>query len=231
MRKLKVKLPKTLEKSRIDKEEFNVFEGQPYLSYSQYSKFIKDYKGYVHQYFFGDPFLGNAYTEFGTKIGEALEKGDFSGFTDREKKTLELVPRLDEFERQVIWDLEGFVVMGYIDTNDNKNGEVNTVIDYKTGATSKEDEYDSEEYDQVAIYCAAIGQETGVYPEEGMVVLIERNGNAFRGEGLRLGTKVITIPQDVSKKKINQTRLKLRRTAKRISDHYAVFNKLQEVKV
>lgn len=218
-RKLNITLPKSLE------------DGTPYLSYSQYSKFIKDFKGYVHNYFFKDPFTGNAYTEFGTLIGEALEKGDFSGFSEKDQKTLELVDRLDEFERKVIWDLGGFVVMGYIDTNDNKDGIVTTVVDYKTGAASKEADYDSDEYDQVAIYCAAIEQETGTAPKEGKVILIERTGNPFRGEELRLGTKVIEIPQDVSKKKISQTRTKIRKTAKKISDYYEVFNKLQEVKV
>lgn len=218
-RKLNVILPKSLE------------DGTPYLSYSQYSKFIKDFKGYVHNYFFKDPFTGNAYTEFGTLIGEALEKGDFSGFTEKEQKVLELVPRLDEFERKVVWDLNGFVVMGYIDTNDNKDGKVTHLIDYKTGAANKEEEYDSDGYDQIGIYAAAIEQETGELPEIGEVVLIERTGNAFKGEPLKLGTKVITIPQDVSKKKITQIKTRIRKTAKKISDYYAVFNKLQEVKV
>ena len=227
-RKLNVVLPKSTE------------DGQPYLSYSQYSKFKRSPKEYYRQYFFGEPFDGNAYTDFGSLIGEALETGDFSAFSEEEQKVLKKVTRLDQFEREITWDLNGFVVTGYIDTNDTlwdhpdpKQGKevVTTIIDYKTGALNKVAEYEDENYDQVTIYAGAILQQTGTVPKKGWVELIERTGNAFRGEELKLGTEVVKIPQNVTKKKIKETETKLRAAAKEISDRYKVFKKLEKFTV
>lgn len=231
-RKLNVVLPKSTE------------DGQPYLSYSQYSKFKRSPKEYYRQYFFGEPFDGNAYTDFGSLIGEALETGDFSAFSEEEQKVLKKITRLDQFEREITWDLNGFVVTGYIDTNDSKIVEdeahghpgmdreiVTTIIDYKTGALNKVAEYEDENYDQVTIYAGAILQQTGTVPEKGWVELIERTGNAFKGEELKLGTEVVKIPQNVTKKKIKETETKLRAAAKEISDRYKVFKKLEKFTV
>lgn len=227
-RKLNVVLPKSTE------------DGQPYLSYSQYSKFKRNPREYYRQYFFGEPFDGNAYTDFGSLIGEALENNDFSPFTKKEQEVLKGVTRLDEFEREITWDLNGFVVTGYIDTNDVKGvtdpeeGDkevVTTIIDYKTGALNKVAEYEDENYDQVTIYAGAILQQTGTAPKKGWVELIERTGNAFKGEELKLGTQVVKIPQNVTKKKIKETERKLRATAKDISDRYKVFQKLEKFTV
>lgn len=227
-RKLNVVLPKSTE------------DGQPYLSYSQYSKFKRSPKEYYRQYFFGEPFDGNAYTDFGSLIGEALETGDFSAFSEEEQKVLKKVTRLDQFEREITWDLNGFVVTGYIDTNDRKvvtdsvEGDkevVTTIIDYKTGALNKVAEYEDENYDQVTIYAGAILQQTGAAPKKGWVELIERTGNAFKGEELKLGFKTVKIPQNVTKKKIKETETKLRAAAKEISDRYKVFKKLEKFTV
>lgn len=231
-RKLNVTLPKTTE------------EGIPYLSYSQYSKFNKNFKEYVRQYFFGERFEGNAYTEFGTLIGEALETGDFSNFTKKEQTLLKKATRLDEFEKEITWDLNGFVVTGYIDTNDLKAAEVESegfdkavkstvenLVDYKTGDLSKVEVYEDPEYDQITIYAGALYQETGVVPKKGWVELIERTGNAFKGEELKLGKEIVKIPQKVTKTKIKETERKLRDTAKRISDNFKVFQKLEKFTV
>ena len=67
MPKRKIILP------RVDKE------GKCYISYSQHSKWKRDKKDYIKSYFFGERFEGNAYTDFGSKVGEALENNDFSG--------------------------------------------------------------------------------------------------------------------------------------------------------
>lgn len=227
-RKLNVTLPKSKE------------DGTPYLSYSQYSKFNKNFKEYVRQYFFGERFEGNAYTEFGTLVGEALENNDLSAFTKKEQTVLKKATRLDQFEREINWDLNGFVIMGYIDTNDQHivkedsgptGSYVENLVDYKTGALSKIADYEDDDYDQVAIYAGALYQETGVAPKKGWVELIERTGNAFKGEELKLGTEVVKIPQNVTKKRIKEIETKLRATAKKVSDNYKVFQKLEKFTV
>lgn len=200
-------------------------EGDCYISYSQHSKWKKSKKDYIKSYFFGERFEGNAYTDFGSLIGESLERGDFSAFKAKEKKVLKKVTRLDEFERKIKWDLGLFYVTGYIDTNDS---ELTTLIDYKTGDMTKVDVYEDDDYDQLAIYAGAIEQETGTLPKKAHVELIERVGNAFRGEDLALGSEVAKIKQDVSKKRINQVKKDVIKVATEISEYYRVFNLINQ---
>lgn len=196
-------------------------EGNNYLSYSQVSKWKDSKKDYIISYFFGERFEGNAYTEFGSLIGEALETGDFSEFSRKEKQVLKKVTRLDEFEREIKLDFEDFYVLGFIDTNDK---DCKVLIDYKTGAMNKVSVYEADSYNQLGIYAAAIEQETGKLPESAHVELIEREGNAFRGEKLVLGSEVVKIPQDISKENIESIKEVVKKTAEDISEYYRVFN-------
>jgi len=208
-----IKLP------RVDKE------GRCYISYSQHSKWKDKKKDYIISYFFGERFQGNAYTDFGSKIGEALENNDFSEFSPTEKKVLNKVTRLDEFEREIKLEMGEFYVLGFIDTNDK---DCKILIDYKTGDLNKVAVYEDEKYDQLAIYAAAIEQETGILPEQAHVELIERTGNAFRGEPLLLGKEVVEIPQDVSPERIEQVKEDVANVANEISEYYRVFNLLNQ---
>lgn len=203
-------------------------DGECYISYSQHSKWKKSKKDYIKSYFFGEKFTGNAYTDFGSLIGESLENKDFSAFSAKEKKVLEKVTRLDEFERAIKLQMDGFYVLGYIDTNDNKKGVVTTLIDYKTGDMTKVDVYEADDYDQLAIYAAAIEQDTGKLPKKAHVELIERVGNAFRGEDLVLGSEVAIIPQDISPKRIKEVKADVQEVAETIADYYRVFNLINQ---
>lgn len=214
-------------------------EGKNYISYSQYNKWKNDKKDYIKSYFLGDRFEGNAYTEFGSMVGEALENNDYTGFTPEEIEVLSKVTRLDEFEREIMWDLGDFFVKGYIDTNDllldgikpDAKSVVTKIVDYKTGAMNKVGVYEEDGYDQVTIYAGAIEQETGHLPTKGWVELIERTGNPFRGEELRLGKQVVVIPQDVSKKAVEKVKKNIIKVAKEISASYKVFGKLNSIEV
>ena len=48
-------------------------KGNSYLSYSQINLFLKSPKEYYEQVILDKPFEGNEYTEFGSKVGIALE--------------------------------------------------------------------------------------------------------------------------------------------------------------
>jgi hypothetical protein len=220
--------------------------GKSYISYSQYNKWKNSKKDYIKSYFLGERFEGNAYTEFGSWVGEALENNDFSEFSPKEVEVMKTITRFDQFERQINWDLGDFFVMGYIDTNDFipfKKADigkapssdirhiVKNLVDYKTGAMNKVEVYEDDGYDQVTIYAGAIEQEVGHLPEKGWVELIERTGNAFRGEKLLLGNKVVVIPQDVSREAVDAVKANLIKVAKDISAHYKVFNKLNSITV
>jgi len=185
----------------------------------------------MKSYFFGDKFQGNAYTEFGSAVGEALENDDFSNFAPEEEKVLRTVTRLDEFEREIKLDFTNFYIIGYIDTNDNKKNIVTTIIDYKTGALKKVADYEDENYDQVCIYAAAIEQETGTLPKRGWVELIERDGNPYKGDDLSVGREVVRIHQDITPARVKKMKTDVRKVAGEVSDFYKVFKKLDAILV
>lgn len=209
--------------------------GDYYLSYSQISTWVKSKRDYMRQYFLGETFEGNAYTDFGTKVGEALENNDFSEFTKEEQEFLKTVPRYDEFEREIALKFDGFYVKGFIDTNTLKGTKSKQVIDkiadYKTGdILKKTDDYVSDDYIQLDIYSAAIYQETGKLPTDTCVYLIGRDGNAFRGEELKLTLEYKKVEKVVTRERVNEVMEFVQRVAQDISDHYKVYLKLKELK-
>ena len=213
-------------------------QGTPYLSYSQISTWKKSKREYIRQYFMGESFEGNAYTDFGSKIGRALEENDFSEFTKKEQEFLSTIPRYDEFEREIKLQLNGFYVKGFIDTNtlvhspedSTKDVVVEKIADYKTGDIDKKRaEYESDSYTQLDIYAAAIQQETGHLPKNVDVFLIERLGNAFAGEELVLGNKFVTITKKVDEKRIKEVIAEVEAVAKEISEYYQAYLKLNKL--
>lgn len=213
-------------------------EGVPYLSYSQVSTWIKSKREYMRQYFFGERFEGNAYTDFGTKVGEALENNDFSGFEPDEQEFLKTVPRYDRFEKEIKLEMDGFYVKGFIDTlklPDDHKGQgsiieyVPAIADYKTGDISKKRaDYESEDYIQLEIYAADILQTIGSLPERVEVILIGRKGNAFKKEELTLTKEFITISREVSEERVEAVKALVQEVAEDIAKHYELFLKLNK---
>ncbi len=214
-----------------------------YISYSQYTKWKKSKREYIRSYFFKEGYETNEYAEFGTKVGEALENNDFSGFTKEEQEFLSTVPRLDEFEREVDLYFEeyNFRVMGYVDSSNitaihvlDSNPPITTVqsnyiLDYKTAdIESKRAYYESDEYSQLDIYSMAIEQETGLLPDKVEVVMIGRSGNAFKGEKLKLTCEQETISRTISGERLEAVRKDLVKVAKEIADYYSIYLKMLE---
>lgn len=199
-----------------------------YLSYSQISSWLKYKKDYYASYFYNVPFEGNAYTSFGSKIGEALENNDFSGFTEKEQKFLKTIPRGDEFEREINLLLpNGVYVTGYIDTN---KLPIDWMRDYKTGTENKKSEYDDPmKYLQIPLYAGAIQQETGTIPKDCGVILIDRNGNAFQGEELTLGNEFWEIPLKIGEKEIKNAIEVATRVSEEISREFQLFQKINNL--
>lgn len=211
-----------------------------YISYSQYTKWKESKRKYIRRYFFGEKEDAGAYAEFGTKVGEALEHNDFSGFSKEDQKFLKTIPRLTEFEREVdLYFDEGFRLMGYIDSNNIHSNLVfdsqpptcvklsNNIIDYKTGdIEDKKEFYASKDYKQLKLYGEALKQETGMYPGKLEVVLIGRKGNAFKGQPLELTREFVTIPQVIDPDEIEEIKKDVVKVAKEISECYKLFLRL-----
>jgi hypothetical protein len=147
-------------------------EGIPYVSYSQINSF-KDYRfDYIRRYFLNEKDPPNDYMIFGNKVGEALERNDFSKFDESERDTLSQVTRLDLFEREIRLVYGGFYVLGYVDT---ASEDLSHIIDFKTGGKGKHTKYKKANYTQLDIYAMAIKQETGRWPKRVGVEFIERS--------------------------------------------------------
>lgn len=207
-------------------------KGEQYLSYSQKTKWnrAKSKRDYIRSYFFKEKDTNAAlslYGDFGTKVGEAFENNDFSGFTKKEAEFLKTVPAYDEFEKEVHLHMDDFYVMCFIDSNTSC---MTKLLDYKTAIIEKKRaDYESDDYDQLDIYCAAIKQKYKKLPKKADVVLIQRDGNAFNGEELTLGEEFVVIPKKITMKRINEVKADINKVAEEISDHYKVFLKLMEI--
>ncbi len=216
-------------------------DGNYYISYSQISKWKRSKRDYIRKYFFGEPDDNPAlqkYGDFGHKVGEAYENNDFSKWEEHEAEYLQSLPFYDEFEREIKLEMDGFYVLGYIDSNTKPQAApsyllssgttyIKKILDYKTGDIAKRTpEYESEEYKQLTIYAAALQQEFGILPQEAHVVLIGRGGNAFKGEELTLVKDANIIKKDISPEVIQKTLEYVQSTAEEISRYYQVYLKL-----
>lgn len=173
--------------------------GNVYLSYSAINTFLKDKEQFVKTYILKEPFKGNAYTDFGSRVGKALEENDFCLFTKKEESTLKKVTRLDEFERKIILNYDAFYLIGYVDTN---TFDLTEIKDYKTGGEGKDIQYSMPEYTQLCYYALGIRQETGINVKKATVEFIQRDGN------IRSGLKVADVKPKIIDIDISEQRLK-----------------------
>jgi hypothetical protein len=198
--------------------------GNSYLSYSQISLFLKDKEQYKKQYILKEPFVGNEYTDFGLKVGKALETGNFELFNKHEKSTLSKVTRLDLFERKTILNYNNFYIIGFIDTCDN---DLTEIIDYKTGGKKKEFEYQKDDYTQLLYYALSLRQETGITPKKASVEFIRREGNLYKNQMLKVGKEEpIKIEVDISENRLKKVYWETIEIAKNISEFYLHNNKI-----
>jgi hypothetical protein len=192
--------------------------GNSCVSYSQLSTFKRSKDDFYNQYILNTPFISNEYIDFGKKVGESIEKNDFSNFTTSEKETLKKAERLDFFERKITIKYDGFYVIGFIDTC---KSDFSKIIDYKTGGVGKHKQYCKNDYNQLQIYALGIRQETGITPIEAEVNFITRKGNLYKGENLYVGKgKIIKIDCDLSYNTLKKTYYEVLKTTKQIEKFY-----------
>ena len=91
-------------------------QGKPTISWSMINLFYQDSFEWWARYVIKKPFEANKWTDFGSKVGEALEHNNFDSFSNLEKVVLAKVERLDKFEEKVVLDLGDFEVVGFIDS-------------------------------------------------------------------------------------------------------------------
>ncbi len=188
--------------------------GEQYVSYSQIKLFKEDKTKYYKRYILGEKFEGNVWTDFGNKVGNALETCNFSEFNLFEQNCLTKVPRLGNFEYETRIQYDEFYVKCFIDTTDFR-----TVIDYKTGGAGKDLQYSDPSYTQLAYYALALGQE-GYEPQEAKVIFIPRSGNPYKRQMLCVEGEHKEIEVDISHHTLTDVHDDILENAKKISDFY-----------
>lgn len=200
--------------------------GKSRLSYSQIKCFKDNKQEFINRYILNEPFVSNAYIEFGSKVGEALETNNFNQFHELEGDVLRSVERLDEFEKFVNLDFGGFVMYGYIDT---VSKDLSKIIDYKTGGKKKEFTYTHEDYTQLCYYALALKQEYGVLPEVAQVHFIRRSGNLYRGQNLVVAQEApIIIDIDITEERLKKVYWDTIEIAKEIEQFYLDYLKNEQ---
>jgi len=206
-----------MEKFDLPRKDEN---GVSYLSDSQIKTFLKDREEYKRRYILGEPFEGNAYTEFGLKVGKGIETNNFDAFSPFERNVLKTIPRLDEFEKEIKLDYpkHGFYVKGFIDTN---KADYSEIMDYKTGGKDKEKQYSERDYVQLCFYALGLRQQYGITPTSASVCFIRRGGNAFKNESLFVKVeKPLIIPVDISEERLKNVYWNTIKIAKMIEEFY-----------
>lgn len=212
--------------------KFEKYVGMPKVSYSQITSFQNElYKGgYIAGYIFGVRDEGNIFTEFGTWVGEYMEKGEdlYGKLSETDIAACEKVGRPDncEYEREVIYESPlGYVIQGFIDrTRFMDKGEVE-VIDFKTGSIkSKGAEYAGPDYNQTTLYTKALLNE-GLNVTYSGVILFDRKGNGQEKHPLRLTGEVAHIETPYSDERFNNFMEGVDKTVLEISEYLRIANK------
>jgi len=195
------------------------------LSYSQIKTFKRSKSDFIDRYILNKKPKNNPYTIFGSKVGKAIEKGDYFLFDQNECKTLNSVSRLDLFEYATVLKFNDFNVYGYIDTC---SFDYSKIIDYKTGGIGKEEQYKQDEYSQLKIYVLSLYQMHEVKVKDAFVEFITREGNPYKGQRLKVSSKpVIKIPIDLSMKSLDAVEIDILKTAKEIDEFYDKYRNNQ----
>lgn len=230
--KIKLTLPKIYDNpSGIEKFEKHV--GKPKISYSQIDSWNNPlYKGqYIENYFLGMPSSGNIFAEFGTKVGEWLEKEEESDLSFDDLSVLGKVGRPGgcEYEREIVVERpSGYVIQGFIDRT--RSGEWDNesqleVVDFKTGNIEKKESfYASEDYQQTTLYTHALLEEGEKVIWSG-VVMLGRKGNGSEKSPIRLSGEIKDIETPYSKARADKFLKKCDKTVKDISEYYKVYLK------
>jgi len=224
-----------------DKEEFQEFVGLPKLSYSQINSWNeKAYKtDYIKQYFFGLKIDAGAYAHFGTACGEYLEhKGQKTEYTNQllngsDIETLDgLVDEDAVYEDEIVYpvtDSKGkilYVIQGFIDKMKVKGKGVE-IIDFKTANNEKKRKfYAGDDYRQTILYAGA-KVALGWKIDNCGVIMMDRKGNAFRGEELHLSGKTEAVDTPYTQAKFDTFIKYATKTAKEITAAYQVVLKVR----
>lgn len=229
--------------------ELNLPKG--YLSYSAMELWRHDPVAYRKRYYEGEPYFSTPYTEFGNKVGGALEELTPDGF----EKAISFIPggehlhkveRYSKPEYKVTVDILGVPVLMYLDSFEPTD---NAILEYKTGIKSKagKDPWDRvkvRKHKQLTIYSLGIRELHGAYNPDIKLIWMETKWSQVTAAvefgsktfqqtytGLKLTGHVETFHRRIEDWELDRTAEIIRATAEQISEDYTIWLKQQEENV
>lgn len=205
-----------------------------YLSYSSMSLWKRDPDTYRRRYYEKEPYFSTPYTEFGNKVGKALETGEFFD------PILEQVPRLSEPEHEIEVEVAGVPFKMYLDSFDPKTFEI---LEYKTGIKSRSgeapwDRVKVRKHTQLPIYTLGVYLKYGTYNPNIRLVWMETKWSTIDQEqtfgsttykqrvpGLKLTGHVEEFPREIREWELERMEKLIRQTAEEITEDYKLWQK------
>ncbi len=157
---------------------------------------------------------------------EKLVSKSLTSFNQKEQKILKSIETLGVFQKEGRIDFGDFEVLLYID---DCNESLSHIRDYKSASENSSKQYYKDDYWQLDVYGMWVKQETGKLPEKAEVVIVEREGNCFRGGGrsvLKVKDRVWYHDRDLTEERQDVLRENIIRTALEISEYYEMFLKM-----
>jgi len=245
-----IKLPKKY-KGPIKKHQ-----GKYMISWSQVETWIgkrgfntglPGFHEYMRKYFMEETYPDMGWGQYGTEMEAyitlhnkpvefiaALPQKDqdafaesLANFTPEEKKFLEQITPLGNFQTEVLIDFGDFVLLGFIDDHTD---DYNHIRDYKSKSASTAASLSKPDNYQLDVYSLYCYKELKILPEVAEYLVVERAGGAacMKGGGrpsLSVGKNIWSIEREISLPRLEETEQIIRNTAAEISDYWKTFQK------
>lgn len=205
-----------------------------YLSYSSMDLWLRDKEAYRKRYYEGEPYLDTPYTQFGSKVGEALETGNYFD------PILKDVPVYSDPEHELRVEIGGVPVLGYIDSFDP---DTLAILEYKTGIRSKDgkptwDRVKVRKHKQLPIYCLLVRKKFGDYNPDVKLVWMETKWSTVEtkqtfcgkeltstGPGLKLTGHIEEFDRHIEPWELDRMENIIKNIATEISEDYTIWKK------
>ena len=230
----KIQLPRKNDKGkyRISYSQLNTFIGEEafnkILDTDGKLKNISGSTGYILNYFMGYVFPKSPmdiYAPFGQKCEAYIAEGIKDDLSEPERKMLDKIPTLSNFQELVEIDFGDFVIEGFID---NCNADRSHIVDFKTASVASSKKYEKQDYYQLDIYAMDYYKKFGRIPEKMEVIVIERGGSHFKPPLMVKGSFVIPKSTSIEKMEYVENDVILP-TVQKISDCFKLFKKVQKL--
>lgn len=205
-------------------KQLEPYLGKFYISISSVESWLEYKESFIKEKFVKLPQPFGIYKEFGTYLGEAMEKGQFGdnphNFVGQENFDLDVMrPEGAEYEKLIVIDRGEYIIIGFIDRyiRVEKGAQV---LDLKSGGKTKEAKYQSEDYVQVMLYAYALQEpidKTSVY-------FVRREGSHINPP-LKISKEQFEIPLEFNVKRVKYALYKVDKAVREISELFTTYQK------